>query len=161
MTDASLAGGQPPAPPNPSISAAADRARALLHEEIERLRIGVEEMLAEQAEIDPQLRRELDDMREETRLYVRKRMKKSERKLERGLRKVEARTAKLETRIEEVEAERAAAEVRIYGETERLLDVLLQEIRTIADLFEHSGRGGASPSRPQKAPHSGTFRDIV
>lgn len=161
VTDASAVGGQPPAPPNPSISAAADRARALLHEEIERLRMGVEEMLAEQAEIDPLLRRELDDMREETRLYVRKRMKKSERKLERGLRKVEERTGELEERVEQVEAERAASEVRIYGETERLLDGLLQEIRTIADLFERSGRGGGSPARPQKAPHSGTLRDIV
>ncbi len=161
MTDASAAGGQPPVPPNPSISAAADRARALLHEEIERLRLGVEEMLAEQAEIDPQLRRELDDMREETRLYVRKRMKKSERKLERDLRKVEERTAELEERVEQVEAERAASEVRIYGETERLLDGLLQEIRTIADLFERSGRRGPAPPRPPKEPHSGTLRDIV
>jgi SMC interacting uncharacterized protein involved in chromosome segregation len=124
-------------PPSPSLTAAADRARAQLHEEIERLRIGVEEMLAEQAEpVPPELRRELDDMREETRLYVRKRVKKSERKLERGLRRVEERTIQLETRIDQVEAERAAAEVRIYGETERLLDGLLQEIRTIADLFE-------------------------
>lgn len=144
VTDAPSPGGQqqPPAPTSPS--AAADRARALLHEEIERLRVGVEEMLAEQTEgVDPELRRELDDMREETRLYVRKRVKKSERKLERGLRRVEERTVELERRIDEVEAERAAAEVRIYGETERLLDGLLQEIRTIADLFERPGR--ASP----------------
>ena len=38
-----------PADPTPpaatSLSAAADRARAQLHEEIERLRVGVEEML--------------------------------------------------------------------------------------------------------------------
>lgn len=123
--------------PNPQLTAAADRARAQLHGEIERLRVGVEEMLAEQAEpIPKELRRELDDMREETRLYVRKRVKKSERKLERSLRRVEERTMQMETRIDQVEAERAAAEVRIYGETERLLDGLLQEIRTIADLFE-------------------------
>jgi dsDNA-specific endonuclease/ATPase MutS2 len=123
--------------PSPQLTAAADRARAQLQEEIERLRVGVEEMLAEQAEPIPQeLRRELDDMREETRLYVRKRVKKSERKLERGLHRVEERTLQVETRIDQVEAERAAAEVRIYNETERLLDGLLQEIRTIADLFE-------------------------
>lgn len=129
--------GEPSAPPSPSLTASADRARAQLHEEIERLRIGVEEMLAEQAEpIPKELRRELDDMREETRLYVRKRVKKSERKLERSLQRVEQRTLQMETRIDQVEAERAAAEVRIYGETERLLDGLLQEIRTIADLFE-------------------------
>ena len=123
--------------PNPQLTAAADRARAQLHEEIERLRTGVEEMLAEQAEpIPKELRRELDDMREEARLYVRKRVKKSERKVERSLQRVEQRTLQLETRIDQVEAERVAAEVRIYGETERLLDGLLQEIRTIADLFE-------------------------
>lgn len=128
---------QPVDEPNPQLTAAADRARAQLHEEIERLRVGVEEMLAEQAEpIPKELRRELDDMREETRLYVRKRVKKSERKVERSLQRVEQRTLQLETRIDQVEAERAAAEVRIYGETERLLDGLLQEIRTIADLFE-------------------------
>lgn len=124
-------------PPSPSLTAAADRARAELHSEIERLRAGVEEMLAEQAEpIPKELRRELDDMREESRLYVRKRVKKSERKIERSLQRVEERTLQMETRIDQVEAERAAAEVRIYGETERLLDGLLQEIRTIADLFE-------------------------
>ena len=136
-------------PPSPSLTAAADRARAQLHEEIERLRVGVEEMLAEQAEpIPSELRRELDDMREETRLYVRKRVKKSERKLERSLQRVEERTLQLETRIDQVEAERAAAEVRIYGETERLLDGLLQEIRTIADLFE----------RPQPGPFDTRLR---
>jgi t-SNARE complex subunit (syntaxin) len=123
--------------PSPALIASAERARSQLHDEIERLRTGVEEMLAEQAEpIPKELRRELDDMREETRLYVRKRMKKSERKLERGLRRVEERTMQMETRIDQVESERAAAEVRIYNETERLLDGLLQEIRTIADLFE-------------------------
>jgi SMC interacting uncharacterized protein involved in chromosome segregation len=121
----------------PGLTASAERARAQLHDEIERLRVGVEEMLAEQAEpIPKELRRELDDMREESRLYVRKRVKKSERKLERAMHRVEERTMQLETRIDQVEAERAAAEVRIYGETERLLDGLLQEIRTIADLFE-------------------------
>ena len=136
MTDLPTPGEPSPAAP-PSLTASADRARAQLHEEIERLRVGVEEMLAEQAEPIPQeLRRELDDMREETRLQVRKRVKKTERKLERSLHRVEERTLQLETRIEGVEAERAAAEVRIYNETERLLDGLLQEIRTIADLFE-------------------------
>ena len=75
-------------------------------------------------------------MREETRLYVRKRLKKSERKMERSLERVEERTSELEERINRVEAEREAAEVRIYGETERLLDGLLQEVKTVADLFE-------------------------
>ncbi len=133
----------PPASGSASISAGADRARAQLHEEIERLRSGVEEMLHEQAEpIPPELRRELDDMREETRLYVRKRVKKSERKLERSLHRVEQRTLTLEQRIEQVEADRAAAEVRIHSETERLLDGLLQEIRAIADLFTQRPAAG-------------------
>ncbi|HEY1853805.1 MAG TPA: hypothetical protein VGG40_04395 [Solirubrobacterales bacterium] len=132
-----LSQGEPPSPVSPALTASADRARAQLHEEIERLRVGVEEMLAEQAApIPKELRRELDDMREESRLYVRKRVKKTERKLERAMQRVEEKTLQLETRIDQVEAERAAAEVRIYGETERLLDGLLQEIRTIADLFE-------------------------
>jgi hypothetical protein len=130
--------GDPALPPSPaSLAAAADRARAQLHEEIERLRVGVEEMLAEQAQpIDPLLRRELDDMREETRLYVRKRMKKAERKIDRSVARVEARTDGLEERIAQVEADREAAEVRIFGETERLLDGLLQEVKSVADLFE-------------------------
>ncbi len=137
VTDPTPSGEAPASAPSPALTAAADRARAQLHEEIERLRVGVEEMLAEQAEPIPQeLRRELDDMREETRLYVRKRVKKSERKFERSMQRVEEKTMQLETRVDQVEAERAAAEVRIYGETERLLDGLLQEIRTIADLFE-------------------------
>jgi len=162
VNDTAPAGGQPRPSAPPSPSAAADRARAQLHEEIERLRFGVEEMLAEQSEaIDPELRRELDDMREETRLFVRKRVKKSERKLERGLRRVEQRALALEQRIDDVEAERAAAEVRIYGETERLLDGLLEEIRTIADLFEHAGRGAGSPGGARKAPQSASFRHIV
>src|SRR5262249_57917582 len=138
---------EPPVPA--SLTASADRARAQLHDEIERLRVGVEEMLAEQAEpIPKELRRELDDMREETRLYVRKRVKKSERKIERALQRVEGRTMQVETRIDQGEAERAAAEGRIYGETERLLDGLLQEIRTIADLFE----------RPQSGPFGSRLR---
>jgi len=137
VSDLTPSGEAPPGAPSPGLTAAADRARAQLHDEIERLRVGVEEMLAEQAEpIPKELRRENDDMREETRLYVRKRVKKSERKVERSLQRVEQRTLRLETRIDQVEAERAAAEVRIYGFLERLLDGLLQEIRTIADLFE-------------------------
>ena len=125
-------GGQPP------ISLAAERARAQLHEEIERVRSGVEEMLSEQnaagAE-DEALRRELDALREDTRLYVKKRAKRTERKLERRIEGVEERTDRLEHRIGEVEAERTAAEVRIHTATELMLDDLLQEMRTIADLL--------------------------
>ncbi|MEX2105664.1 MAG: hypothetical protein WD810_02090 [Solirubrobacterales bacterium] len=124
----------------PSISAAADRARAQLHEEIERVRLGVEEMLAEQgAPIDDDLRRELDNLREDTRLYVKKRVRKSEKRLERSVQKIDDRTRKLEKRVDQVEADREAAEYRIHSDTERMLDGLLQEVRAIADLLtKHS-----------------------
>ena len=120
----------------PGISAAADRARAELHEEIERVRLGVEEMLTEQHEpINTDLRRELDSIREETRLYVKKRVRKTEKKLERSVEKIDTRTRKLEARVDQVEADRQAAEVRIHSDTERMLDGLLHEVRAIADLL--------------------------
>jgi chromosome segregation ATPase len=125
-------GGQPP------ISLAAERARAQLHEEIERVRSGVEEMLSEQnaaSAEDEALRRELDALREDTRLFVKKRTKRVERKLERRIDGVEERTERLEERIEQVEAERAAAEVRIHTATEGMLDDLLREVRAIAELL--------------------------
>ena len=129
----------PPLPSGaPGISLAADRARAQLHEEIERVRLGVEEMLAEQdgAGVDDEaLRRELDALREDTRLYVKKRLRKSEKKLERSVRKIDDRTRTLEQRIDQVEADRVAAEYRIHSDTERMLDGLLQEVRAIADLL--------------------------
>lgn len=73
----------PSLPPGaPGISAAADKARAELHEEIERVRLGVEEMLAEQGQpISADIERELASIREETRLYVKKRVRKTEKKL--------------------------------------------------------------------------------
>jgi hypothetical protein len=122
----------------PPISLAAERARAQLHEEIERVRNGVEEMLSEQAAAgaeDEALRRELDALREDTRLYVKKRTKRVERKLGGRIDEVAQRTERLETRIDEVEADRAAAEIRIHAQTERLLDELLTELRSIAELF--------------------------
>ncbi|MFN8162722.1 MAG: hypothetical protein U0R26_02625 [Solirubrobacterales bacterium] len=120
----------------PSISAAAERARTQLHGEIERIRIGVEEMLAEQnAPVDADLRRELDALREDTRLYVKKRVRRSEKKIERSVRKIDERTLQLERRIDQVEADRQAAEWRIHSDTERMLDELLREVRAIADLL--------------------------
>jgi hypothetical protein len=118
------------------ISAAADRARAELHREIERVRLGVEEILAEANQtIDPELQRELDSIREETRLYVKKRVRRSEKKLARSVRRVEDRTSALEQRIDRVESDRQAAEYRLHTETERMLDGLLQEVRAIANLL--------------------------
>jgi 2',3'-cyclic-nucleotide 2'-phosphodiesterase (5'-nucleotidase family) len=129
-----------PSPPGVSaISAAADRARAELHEELERVRMGVEEMLAESGGPDPSLQRELDSIREETRLYVKKRVRKTEKKLERSLDRIDARQDVLELRINQVEADREAAEVRIHTTTERMLDGLLQEVRAIADLLTRGG----------------------
>jgi hypothetical protein len=118
------------------ISAAADKARAELHEEIERVRLGVEEMLAEQGQpIGADVERELASIREETRLYVKKRVRKTEKKLERTVEKIDDRTRKLEARIDQVEADRQAAEYRIHNDTERMLDGLLQEVRAIANLL--------------------------
>jgi regulator of replication initiation timing len=127
-----------PEPGQPPISLAAERARAQLHEEIERVRSGVEEMLTEQTVAsaeDEALRRELDTLREDTRLFVKKRTKRVERKLDRRIDGVEERTDQLEARIDQVESDRAAAEVRIHGATEQMLDELLNELRTIAELL--------------------------
>lgn len=100
-------------------------------------------MLAEKSRAgaeDEALRRELDTLREDTRLYVKKRVKRTERKLERRIESVEDRAAELESRIDQVEADRAAAEVRIHTATEAMLDDLLREIRAIADLLGRDSR---------------------
>jgi chromosome segregation ATPase len=115
-------------PQDPSV--AAEQARQRLHEEIERVRSGVEEMLAEQGgdHDHPELRKELDEIREETRRYVKKRLRKSEARTEKRL-------GKLERRIDQVEADRQHAEWRIHTNTEQMLDSLLKEVRAIADLL--------------------------
>jgi chromosome segregation ATPase len=125
----------PSLPPGvPELSVAAERARERLHEEIERVRVGVEEMLAEQGgEDDADLRRELDALREETRRYVKRRVRKSEKRLERSVRKVDERTRELERRLDSFEQDRKYAEWRIHTNTEAMLDGLLREVRAIAD----------------------------
>lgn len=126
----------------PGISAAADRARAELHEEIERVRRGVEAMLAEQGEpVDADLRRELDTIQEDVRRYVKTRVRRSEKKTRREIRRVDERTERLEQRLDRLEAERREAEHRIHTNTEQLLDGLLREVRAIADKLE--GRGSS------------------
>ncbi len=55
--------------------------------------------------------------------------------MERRIEGVEERTEALAARIDQVEADRAAAEVRIHTATESMLDELLREIRTIAELL--------------------------
>jgi 3-methyladenine DNA glycosylase AlkC len=109
-------------------SVAAEQARRRLHEEIERVRTGVEEMLAEQGSDDADLRRELDALREDTRLYVKQRLRKSEKRTDKRLNK-------LERRIDQVEQDRKLAEWRIHTNTEAMLDGLLKEVRAIADLL--------------------------
>lgn len=113
--------------PEPSV--AAEQARARLHEEIERVRVGVEEMLAEQeGGGDAELRRELERIREETRRYVKKRVRKTEKRLDK-------RIDKLSRRIDQIEQDRQYAEWRIHTNTEQMLDGLLREIKAIADLL--------------------------
>jgi hypothetical protein len=115
-------------------AAAADQARARLHEEIERVRAGVEEMLSEQEDVPgaEELRRELDALRDElhreTRDYVKRRVRKSEKRTDK-------RIGKLERRLDEFEQDRRHAEWRIHTNTEQMLDGLLREVRAIADLL--------------------------
>lgn len=98
------------------------------------MRVGVEEMLAEQeGGGDAELRRELDALREETRRYVKRRIRKSEKRLEKSVRKIDERTQGLERRLDEVEQDRKYAEWRIHTNTEAMLDSLLREVRAIAD----------------------------
>lgn len=120
--------GFPSDPPGHDPSAAAEHARARLHEEIERVRVGVEEMLTEQNGDDADLRRELDTIQEETRRYVKQRVRKSEKRTDKRL-------AKLERRLDQVEQDRKYAEWRLHTNTEAMLDGLLREVKAIADLL--------------------------
>ena len=116
----------------PDPSAAAEQARARLHEEIERVRVGVEEMLAEQENGgDAELRRELEKIREETRRYVKKRVAKTEQRLDK-------RIDKLSRRIDQIEQDRQYAEWRIHTNTEQMLDGLLREIKAIGELLSRA-----------------------
>jgi ElaB/YqjD/DUF883 family membrane-anchored ribosome-binding protein len=126
-------GDPPPEPPE----VAAERARERLHEEIERVRSGVEEMLAEQGNgvDETALRRELDAIREETNFLIKRRVRKTEKRLSKRINRIDARTEALEQRLDQVEQDRKYAEWRIHTNNEAMLDGLLQEIRTIADLF--------------------------
>lgn len=116
---------------------AAERARERLHEEIERVRSGVEEMLAEQGNgvDETALRRELDAIREETNFLIKRRVRKTEKRLSKRIAKIDARTEALEQRLDQVEQDRKYAEWRIHTNNEAMLDSLLQEIRAIADLL--------------------------
>jgi chromosome segregation ATPase len=115
---------------------AAERARERLHEEIERVRVGVEEMLAEQENGgDTDVHRELDAIRAEAVQLVRRRARKTEKRLNKRIDKIDRRTDALEGRLDQVEQERKYAEWRIHTNTEQMLDGLLREVRSIADLL--------------------------
>jgi uncharacterized protein YecA (UPF0149 family) len=120
-----------------SISVSAERARAELHAEIERVRRGVEQMLDEQnAPLNSDLRQELDTMQEDLRRYVKTRIRKSQKQTNRRFNRLEDRTETLEKRLDSIDAERRMTEWRIHSDTERMLDGLLQEVRAIADRLE-------------------------
>jgi flagellar capping protein FliD len=127
------AGAEPP-------EVAAERARERLHEEIERVRSGVEEMLAEQENgVDAQvLRRELDAIREETSFLIKRRVRKAEKRLNKRINRIDDRTEALEARVDQVEQDRQHAEWRIHTNTEQMLDGLLQELRAIGDLLSQA-----------------------
>jgi hypothetical protein len=145
------------------ISAAAEQARERLHEEIERVRIGVEEMLdengldgpatvAQGGQSDLALRAELEELRLETRDYVKRRVRKSEKRTERSVLEVAARTDKLEQRVDQVEADRVRSEVRIHNDTEQLLDGLLQQVRSIADRLTALPTAAPAPAVHKAVP---------
>jgi SMC interacting uncharacterized protein involved in chromosome segregation len=129
---------EPPRPPGEeSISASAERARAQLHEEIERVRRGVEQMLDEQnAPLNSDIRRELDRMQDDLRRYVKTRVRKSEKRTDGRVRRLEDRTDALEQRLDGIDAERHLAEWRIHTDTAHMLDGLLDQVRGIADRLE-------------------------
>ena len=129
---------EPPRPPGEeSISAAAEHARAQLHDEIERVRRGVEQMLDEQnAPLNSDLRRELDTMQEDIRRYVKTRIRKSQKRTDRRVSRLEDRTTALEQRLDGIDAERRLAEWRIHTDTAHMLDGLLEQVRAIADRLE-------------------------
>lgn len=115
---------------------AAERARERLHQEIERVRVGVEEMIAEQENGGgAEIQRELDALRAETNALLKRRVRKTEKRLNRRIDDVNARTDALEQRLDQVEQERKYAEWRIHTNTEAMLDGLLREVRAIADLL--------------------------
>jgi len=117
-------------------SEAALMARQRLQEEIERVRTGVEEMLGEldvRGGNGDEIRRELERLRLDNRDYVKRRVRKAEKRLEKSVGRIDARTEELERRIDRVEAEREHAEWRIHTNTERMLDGLLRDVRAIAD----------------------------
>ena len=129
----------------------AERARERLHEEIERVRVGVEEMLAEQRR-RPSRRaaaRAGGDARGDPRATSRSGSARARSGWSARCEQVDARTRRLEQRLDEAEQERRYAEWRIHTNTEPMLDGLLREVRAIADLLTTPLTRATSP--PQSA----------
>jgi hypothetical protein len=74
----------------------------------------------------------------EGRRYAKRKVGKSERRLERSIDRVERRVQDLEERFETFERERLHAEWRIHANTEVMLDGLLRDVRAIADLLSRT-----------------------
>ena len=94
-------------------------------------------MLAEQENglDETALRRELDVIREETNSLIKRRVRKTEKRLSKRINRIDARTEALEQRLDQVEQDRKYAEWRIHTNNEQMLDGLLHEVRAIADLL--------------------------
>lgn len=130
---------EPPDVPDGSAQPDIAAARERLREEIERVRAGVEQMLADHdGEAGADLRRELERLRVEGRRYAKRRVGKSERRLERSIDQVDRRVRDLEQRFQAFEQERRYSEWRMHTNTERMLDGLLREVRAIAELLSRT-----------------------
>jgi hypothetical protein len=94
-------------------------------------------MLDEQnAPLNSDIRRELDTMQEDLRRYVKTRIRKSQKRTDRRVGRLEDRTTNVEQRLDSMDAERRLTEWRIHTDTAQMLDGLLQEVRGIADRLE-------------------------
>ena len=62
-------------------------------------------------------------------------MRKSEKRLDKAIDRIDRRLRELEERVDGAEQDRRLAEWRIHTNTEAMLDGVLREVRSIADLF--------------------------
>jgi hypothetical protein len=67
--------------------------------------------------------------------YVKRRVRKSTKQLEQSMREMDERTRALERRLDGFEQDRRYSEWRIHTNTEMMLNGLLREVRSIADLL--------------------------
>ncbi len=82
-----------------------------------------------------ELHRELDAIRSEANILIKRRVRKTEKRLNKRMDKIDSRTEALEARLDRAEQESKHAEWRIHTNTEQMLDGLLKEVRAIADLL--------------------------